>query len=96
MSFKSVVLPFAVERAAGPGIAPDRLAQRRLVMGVSTPRGEGERHPGREFPWSDLVPVSPGDRRAWDDHRIDRARPAVTTAGKPVTRQVHEQDEPMS
>ena len=96
MSFKSVVLPFAVERAGGLGIAPDRPVQRRLVMGVSTPRGEGERHPGREFPRRDLVPVPSGDRRAWDDHRIDRARHAVTTAGKPVTRQAHDKDEPMS
>ena len=96
MSFKSVGLPFPGERAAGLGIAPDRPVQRRLVMEVSTPRGEGEMHPGREFPWSDLVPVSPRDQRAWDDHRIDRARHAVTTAGKPVTRQAHDKDEPLS
>jgi hypothetical protein len=96
VSFKSIVLPFAVERAGGLGIAPDRPVQRRLVMEVSTPRGEGEMRPGREFPWSDLVPVSPGDRRAWDNHRIDRARHAATTAGKPVTRQAHDKDEPMS
>ena len=96
MSFKSVVPPFPGERAAGLGITPDRSVQRRLVREVSTPRGEGERHPGREFPGRDLVPVPSGDRRAWDDHRIDRARQAVTTAGKPVTRQAHDKDEPMS